>query len=73
MSLRQLNYLFISRLLHENTTKNYRRLGRVLHDARRSGDVDWDAIEDRGRIIGHDLFLGLADLTSSRLRPGRTS
>lgn len=50
MTLRQLYYQFISQNLFENTDKNYKRLASIISDARLAGLVDWDAIEDRGRV-----------------------
>lgn len=50
LTLRQLYYQFIARgLLPENTEKQYKRLGRIVTDAREAGIIDWYAIEDRGR------------------------
>ena len=66
MSLRQLNYQFIARNFHENTTKNYRLARRTLHDARRAGVTDWDAIEDRGRdLVTHASWDSPADIVSA--------
>ena len=50
LTLRQLYYQFIARgLLPENTEQQYKRLGRIVTDAREAGIIDWHAIEDRGR------------------------
>lgn len=50
LTLRQLYYQFIARgLLPENTEQQYKRLGRIVTDAREAGIIDWYAIEDRGR------------------------
>lgn len=50
LTLRQLYYQFIGRgLFSENTERQYKRLGRIVTDAREGGLMDWDAIEDRGR------------------------
>ncbi len=50
LTLRQLYYQFIGRgLFTENTERQYKRLGRIVTDAREGGFMDWDAIEDRGR------------------------
>lgn len=35
----------------KNTTKNYKRLGDIISDARLAGLIDWDAIEDRTREL----------------------
>lgn len=50
LTLRQLYYQFVSRDWLANTDKNYKALGRVISDARLAGLVDWNAIEDRGRV-----------------------
>lgn len=34
----------------KNTVKNYKRLGGIVSQGRLSGYIDWDAIEDRGRV-----------------------
>ena len=51
LTLRQLYYQFVSRDLLPNKQKEYARLGRILSDARMTGLIDWDAIEDRTRNI----------------------
>ena len=51
LTLRQLFYQFVSRLVLENTMLQYKQLGRILRDARDGGLVDWDAIEDRTREV----------------------
>jgi hypothetical protein len=51
LSLRQLFYQFVSRLLLPNQFKEYKRLGVVIRDARDGGLIDWDAIEDRAREV----------------------
>ena len=51
LTLRQLYYQFVSRDLIENTTRSYKRLGSIIGDARLTGHIDWDAIEDRGRNL----------------------
>jgi hypothetical protein len=57
LTLRQLYYQFVARDLIPNTVKEYKRLGRIITDAREIGEIDWLAIEDRGRqcaIHGHE-------------------
>ena len=57
LTLRQLYYQFVARDLIPNTVKEYKRLGRIITDAREVGEIDWYAIEDRGRqclIHGHE-------------------
>ncbi len=49
LTLRQLYYQFVSRNWIPNEEREYKRLGRILTDAREDGQVSWTAIEDRGR------------------------
>lgn len=51
LTLRQIHYQFVARDLYENTQNNYKRLGNILDAARKAGLVDWDAIEDRTRLL----------------------
>ena len=51
LTLRQLFYQFVARALIENTFRNYKRLGRIVADARDGGLIDWDAMEDRTREV----------------------
>lgn len=51
LTLRQVHYQFVARDLYENTQANYKRLGNILDAARKAGLVDWEAIEDRTRIL----------------------
>src|SRR5262245_7424654 len=51
MTVRQLFYQFVARGRIENTQKDYKRLGKIIRDARDSGHIDWDAIEDRTREV----------------------
>lgn len=56
LTLRQLYYQMVSQNLISNNEKEYKRLGRIICDAREAGLIDWYAIEDRGRqcyIHGH--------------------
>lgn len=50
MTLRQLYYQFVSANYIANNDKSYKRLAHIISDARLAGLVDWDAIEDRGRV-----------------------
>lgn len=50
LTLRQLYYRLVSKNVIPNTQKAYKALGGLLSDARLAGLVDWDAIEDRGRL-----------------------
>ena len=49
MTLRQLYYQFVSKGFIPNATAEYKRLGRVVTDARYCGLISWTAIEDAGR------------------------
>ena len=51
LTLRQLYYQFVARVLIENTDRAYKRLGNIVSDARRAGLIDWDSIEDRTRFV----------------------
>lgn len=51
LTLRQLYYQFVSRNYIKNTEKSYKRLGEIIGEARMNGDIDWNAIEDRGRNL----------------------
>lgn len=50
LTLRQLHYQLVSRNIISNTNKEYANLGNLLTKSRMMGLVDWDAIEDRGRV-----------------------
>lgn len=49
MTLRQLYYQMVARDLIPNQQREYKRLGRILTNAREAGYTDWRAIEDAGR------------------------
>ena len=51
LTLRQLYYQFVARDLMENKQSEYKRLGSIINDARLTGLVDWNAIEDRTRNL----------------------
>lgn len=51
LTLRQLYYQFVARDLVPNTQRSYDRLGRIINDARMTGYIDWDLIEDRTRNL----------------------
>jgi hypothetical protein len=53
MTLRQLYYQFVSRGFIPNTVRDYKRLGRIVTDARYNGQLSWTAIEDAGRNSYH--------------------
>lgn len=51
LTLRQLYYQMVARDLIENNLRSYKRVGNILANARKSGLVDWYAIEDRTRNL----------------------
>lgn len=51
LTLRQLYYQFVSRDLLKNQQTEYKRLGKIVNDARLAGKLDWAAIEDRTRNV----------------------
>lgn len=51
LTLRQLYYQFVHRKLIENKQSEYKRIGSVINDARLAGLIDWDAVEDRMRVL----------------------
>ena len=51
LTLRQLYYQFVSRDFLSNSDKEYKRLGNIINEARLSGLIDWEAIEDRTRFL----------------------
>lgn len=53
MTLRQLYYQFVARGLIPNSVAEYKRLGRIMTDARYGGLVSWTALEDAGRSSYH--------------------
>lgn len=50
LTLRQLYYQHVARDLIPNTERSYQNLGRLISEARLAGHIDWEAIEDRGRV-----------------------
>jgi len=50
LTLRQLYYQLVSRGHIENSLRSYKRIGNLVSDARLAGLIDWDMIEDRGRV-----------------------
>jgi hypothetical protein len=50
-TLRQLYYQFVRRNWIANKEQEYKRLGRIVCDAREVGEIDWLWIEDRGRGV----------------------
>ncbi len=50
LTLRQLYYQLVARDYIPNHDKVYKKLSSILDDCRYSGVIDWDDIEDRGRV-----------------------
>lgn len=51
LTLRQLYYQFVARDYLPNRQQSYKRLGGIVNEARMSGMMDWDYLEDRGRNV----------------------
>jgi len=51
LSLRQLYYQLVARGILPNKQTEYKRLGRIINDARIAGLIDWLAIVDRSRAL----------------------
>jgi hypothetical protein len=49
MTVRQVFYQLVSRQVVENTRSRYQAVSDLLVAARKDGDIEWDAIEDRNR------------------------
>lgn len=63
LTLRQLYYQLVSRNVISNVERSYKNLGSTVSDARIAGLMDWNAIEDRGRVAQrHAEFDDLQDL-----------
>lgn len=71
LTLRQLHYQLVG---HDPSYVNhqtaYKKLGVILDDCRYAGVIDWDAIEDRGRVPklpywAHDIKDALSDTINS--------
>lgn len=66
LTLRQLYYRLVSANEIPNNLKSYKRLQRVLNDARLAGYIDWSAIEDRTRnLSSHPSWSSPARIISS--------
>lgn len=72
MTLRQLYYQLVTYELINNNMNMYKRIGVLVNDARYSGIIDWEAIEDRGRISNrHAQWKDIKDLMTSAKRSFR--
>ena len=50
LTLRQLHYQLVTKNYIINHDSAYKKLSNILDDCRYAGIIDWDAIEDRGRV-----------------------
>ncbi len=63
LTLRQLYYQFVKDGLIANQEREYKRLGRIISDARLAGMLDWDIIVDRTRgLKGNTNWLDPANI-----------
>jgi hypothetical protein len=66
LTLRQLFYQHVARNLLENTRNRYDWLSNLVRDARDTGKIDWDAMEDRSRTVNfHAAWDSPADFIKS--------
>lgn len=56
VTLRQVYYQFVSRGWMANSDKNYKRLGKIVNDARLAGLMDWNHITDRTRFLRSNSY-----------------
>lgn len=56
LTVRQLYYQFVARGWLENVDTNYKWLAALIDDARKAGLIDWEAIEDRTRVLRGFLY-----------------
>lgn len=72
LTLRQLYYQLVTRNAIPNIERSYKNLSTLVSDARLSGLMDWDAIEDRVRQPRRQgEFNDLRDLTEAAIRSYR--
>jgi hypothetical protein len=66
LTARQLFYQFVARDWLPNTQGDYKRLYRIVGDARDAGLIDWDAIEDRTReVVTHTAWSSPGEIIGS--------
>jgi len=66
MTLRQLFYQMVSGLVQENTDSQYKKLSRIVVQARQSGLIPWEWVDDRMREPREvSMWDGLADFGKS--------
>jgi hypothetical protein len=51
LTIRQLYYQMVSRDMIPNNEKSYKRIVNLISDGRQAGLIDWEMIEDRGRVL----------------------
>lgn len=69
---RQLYYRLVAAASIPNADKVYKRVCKFLTDARYGGEIDWDAIEDRGRTPSrHSQWSGIPSLIDSAVESYR--
>jgi hypothetical protein len=56
LTLRQLYYQLVARDIIPNDDKAYKKISALLDDCRYCGFIDWDSIEDRGRVPDTPYF-----------------
>ena len=68
LTLRQIHYQLVATLFYEHTVNNYKRLSRILVEARLNGDIPFDRMIDTERkVIGGDDW-GNTDLAGTFLK-----
>ena len=69
MTLRQLYYQFVAHHGLPNTERSYKNLASLISQARLAGLIDWEAIEDRGRMPSTPSeWSGIPNLIDAALR-----
>lgn len=69
LTLRQLFYQFVARDIIPNSERSYKRLGKILSNARLAGLLDWDHMVDRTRYLqGNEHWNDPADIIGSAVR-----
>ena len=51
LTLRQIYYQLVAKAIIENTMKSYKSFGNHVKNGRLTGHIDWEAIEDRTRMV----------------------
>lgn len=72
LTLRQLYYRLVARNMIPNVSHSYKQLERLMTNARMSGRVDWEMMEDRNRILqAPSEFSGLQELAQAAVESYR--